>query len=266
MTAQQLEDITQFLKTICREAGERIMRFYNDDSLWQAHTKADKTVLTEADLAANQYLMEALNEKYPEIYFLSEEIAVPDLQTRSQYEYYFLADPLDGTKSFVTKTGEFSVNVALIHRDTAIAGCVYFPVLDLMYYAHAQSQAFRQNSATAQAEPIFAANFQLHTPQLNVVCSHSHHNRATQEYIDQLNMPQARRVGASLKFMRIAEGVAHLYPRFGSGMNEWDVAASQIIVERAGGAVIDPISQQPMRYNKPNMLVPNFIASGNIIA
>jgi 3'(2'), 5'-bisphosphate nucleotidase len=266
MTAHKLEEITQFLKTICREAGDRIMRFYNDDSLWQTQTKADNTVLTEADLAANQCLMEAIQQTYPDIYFMSEEIEVPEFDTRSSYQYYFLADPLDGTKSFVKKTGEFSVNVALIHRDTVIAGCVYFPVLDAMYYAHAQSQAFRQSSATAQPEPIFAANFHTNMPNLNVVCSHSHHNPATQEYIDQLQTPKARHVGASLKFMEVAEGSAHIYPRFGSGMKEWDVAASQIIVERAGGTVIDPLTQQPMRYNKPDMLVPNFIASGNIIA
>lgn len=264
MQKLELLELTLFLKATAIAAGVKIMEIYADPNAtsWK---KADLTPLTEADLAANKCIMEALAEKYPNIPYLSEENEIPPYDTRRNYEYYFLTDPIDGTKSFIKKTDSFSVNIALIHRDTVIAGCVFFPALKTIYYANSHSAAYRQQLPDGEVETIHAAAFSFKQPLLRVLSSVSHHNPQTQNYIEQLDQAQVRNVGASLKFMHVAEGLADLYPRFGSGMQEWDVAASQIIVEQAGGSVIDPNTKQILKYNKPHLGVPNFIVSGQEI-
>jgi 3'(2'), 5'-bisphosphate nucleotidase len=264
MQKLELLELTLFLKNTAIAAGVKIMEIYADPNAtsWQ---KADLTPLTEADLASNKCIMEALATQYPNIPYISEENKIPSYELRRNYEYYFLTDPIDGTKSFVKKTDAFSVNIALVHRDTVVAGCVFFPALKLIYYANCHSAAYRQSLPDGEIETIQCTPFHFKQRLLRVLSSVSHHNEKTQTYIDQLDQPQVRNVGASLKFIHVAEGLADIYPRFGSGMQEWDVAASQIIVEQAGGTVIDPNTQKQLKYNKPNLGVADFIASGKEI-
>ena len=254
------------MKVAAKGAGAKIMEvFHEDEKQWQIETKSDDSPVTKADLQSNAYLKTFLKTEFPEIGYVSEESALPSYEERQSYEYYFLIDPLDGTAAFVKKSAGFSVNIALIHKDTPIAGCVYFPITGHIYYALKGEGAFFEKGSMVFVEKLIAAQFSPKAEGLRVLCSQKHHNQATQDFIEALNAPQATAASASLKFMKIASGEADIYPRFAAGMKEWDVAASQIIVEEAGGIVFDPYTKEKLKYNKRELGTPNFIAIGQII-
>ena len=174
----------------------------------------------------------------------------------------WLVDPLDGTKEFIKRNGEFTVNIALVENQRPVLGVVYAPVLDEMYFAVKNQGAFlEKENVTIQ---LHTSIFSKKDKNLGVVCSRSHLNEATQKFVDELDQPELVATGSSLKFLILAKGEAHLYPRLAPTM-EWDTGAAQIILEEAGGEVLHAETKEPLLYNKEILLNPYFIAMGKMI-
>ena len=248
---------------IAKKAGDAIMKIYDNSDNFQVEHKADESPLTIADQAANEIIchhLERLAVKYP---IISEENKSIDFEERKKFTYYWLVDPLDGTKEFIKRNGEFTVNIALIKNQRPVLGVVYTPVLAEMYFAVKGEGAFlEKENLTIQ---LHASRFSKKDKKLGVVCSRSHLNEATQNFVDKLNEPELVAQGSSLKFLILAKGEAHLYPRLAPTM-EWDTGAAQIILEEAGGKVLHAETKVPLLYNKENLLNPHFIAAGNLIS
>lgn len=246
---------------IAQDAGAAILKIYEQCEGVKIERKADDSPLTAADKAANEVIcagLQQLEKQYP---IISEENKQVDYATRKAYDYYWLVDPLDGTKEFIKRNGEFTVNIALIHQERVVAGVVYTPVTDELYWAAKDEGAFlRKAGKTAR---LSAPAFAMQEEGLKVVCSRSHLNEETQQFVDNLNQPELVAKGSSLKFLEIATGKAHLYPRIAPTM-EWDTAAAQIILEEAGGKVLQYQTDQAVVYNKENLLNPYFVAYGNV--
>lgn len=246
---------------IAKKAGDAIMDIYNNSDNFQVQHKADESPLTIADQAANEIIclhLEKLEIKHP---IISEENKSIGFKTRKNYTQYWLVDPLDGTKEFINRNGEFTVNIALIDNQRPVLGVVYAPVLDEMYFAVKDKGAFltKENNTTQLRVSTFTKN----DKNLSVVCSRSHLNEATQVFVNELDNPELITQGSSLKFLILAKGEAHLYPRLAPTM-EWDTGAAQIVLEEAGGKVLHAETMEPLLYNKENLLNPHFIASGNL--
>lgn len=254
-------DLIEELCTIARAAGEAILDIYNNASDIAIRKKADDSPLTAADKAANDVIctrLERLPLSYP---IISEENQAVPYEVRKNYDYYWLVDPLDGTKEFIKRNGEFTVNIALIHEGQAVMGVVYAPVLDEMYYATKGQGAFLQKNN--QIQRLEAPQFSQTSKGLNVVCSRSHLNEQTQKFVDALDAPNLVPKGSSLKFLLLATGDAHLYPRLAPTM-EWDTAAAQAVLEEAGGKVLQYGSNQALHYNKEELLNSSFVAYGHL--
>ena len=256
-----LEMLAKNVSDIAREAGKRILEVYDDDD-FGVETKSDDSPLTRADRLSNEVIcngLEALDMNFP---IISEENRDVPYEERKDYEMFWLVDPLDGTKEFIKRNGEFTVNIALIQGHAPLMGVVYVPVTDELYYGVIGLGAFKQTSDGVEA--IKASSFRMDDPGLSVVCSRSHLNDETQAFVDALNEPQTVSRGSSLKFLVVAEGKAQLYPRIAPTM-EWDTGAAQCILEAAGGKVVQYGTSTPLQYNKENLLNPYFTASGDVI-
>ncbi len=245
------------MQEIAKLAGAAIMTIYNRDE-FQIQVKSDESPVTAADIASHHQIVDALAQLTPDIPVMSEEAANIDWQTRKQWQQYWLIDPLDGTKEFIKRNGEFTVNIAFIDQGKAIAGVVYAPVLDKCYYGAlgigawlAQKGEITDLNALAIPAPI--------SPR--VVGSRSHVTPDVQSYLSQLGEHTMTSVGSSLKFCILAEGNAEIYPRLGP-TSEWDTAAAQAVLESAGGKVINYETGNELDYNqKENILNPYFIAT-----
>ncbi len=246
---------------IAKIAGDVILKIYNEADDFQIQQKDDNSPLTMADKAANDVIcegLEKLNVQYP---IISEENKSIDYDVRKNYDYYWLVDPLDGTKEFIKRNGEFTVNIALVHNQRPVLGVVYAPVLEEMYYAVKGEGAFIEKGDAT--EKLSASTFTKSDKNLGVVCSRSHLNDLTQQFVDELDEPNLVATGSSLKFLILAKGTAHLYPRLAPTM-EWDTGAAQIVLEEAGGKVLQAENGEPLLYNKENLLNPFFIAEGSL--
>lgn len=249
---------------ISQKAGDEIMKIYQKD--FHIEYKDDKSPLTEADTKSNEIICNALMELYPDIPILSEENKVIDFKTRSSWEYYWCIDPIDGTKEFIKKNDEFTVNIALIHKDTPVLGVVYAPAIDKMYSSKKDEGAF----LNGEKLPL-----EQKEKEFTVVASKSHLSEETQIFIDDLKTQYpsliAESKGSSLKLCMVAEGEANIYPRIAPTM-EWDTAAAHAIVLEAGKNVYqydeevsaleyleDNSKIKPMVYNKENLLNPYFV-------
>lgn len=254
--------LEKFIKEIIvssREAGAAIMEIYNQEDLG-VQSKSDESPLTKADLAANEILCNKLRKIAPEIPIISEENDQMSYMDRAGWEYCWIVDPLDGTKEFIKRNGEFTTNVALVRGDAAIAGVIYAPALDEMYWGIYDNGAYSEiNGEVTQMQ---VSTYNKSDKGLKLVCSRSHLNEATQAIVDQYNEPELVASGSSLKFMKIAKGDAHIYPRMAPTM-EWDTCAAQAILEEAGGSVLQADSLEPVVYNKEKLLNPSFIAAAN---
>jgi 3'(2'), 5'-bisphosphate nucleotidase len=243
--------------TITRRAGEAIMAIYRSGS--EVRYKNDDSPLTAADLAAQRIIHDELHRLTPELPQLSEEASPPPYAVRAEWNCYWLIDPLDGTKEFIQRNGEFTVNIALIREHRPVLGVVYAPAVDICHYAAEDVGAFRRQGISAP-EPIRARECAPDVPK--VVGSRLHGTPETTAYLHRLGPHEFRAVGSSLKFCRVAEGSADLYPRLGP-TSEWDTAAGQCVVEQAGGLVTD-WRGAPLRYNgKESLLNPNFLVFGD---
>lgn len=240
------------IKNIALEAGEAIMQIYKKD--FSVEYKDDKSPLTEADTKANEIICKKLQEFYPAIPIMSEENKEVAYDVRKNWEYYWCIDPIDGTKEFIKKNGEFTVNIALIYKNTPVLGVVYAPVLDEMYSAKKGYGAYKNDKKL----PLHIND----NPQekLRVVASKSHLSKETQDFIDALQTKEIEQVskGSSLKLCMVAEGVADIYPRLAPTM-EWDTAAADAIVRESGKMTYKFENEEPVMYNKENLLNPWFV-------
>lgn len=248
------------LADVCRiayDAAASILAVYDTD--FAVEHKDDRSPLTEADMAAHQTIMQGLKALTPEIPILSEESTTIDYSTRRNWRHYWLVDPLDGTREFVKRNGEFTVNIALIDDHRCTLGVVLVPVTGVCYYAARDYGAFKA-SPGQEARAIHTRPAQ--PDNLAIAGSRSHGSEQFQSFLQQLGEAEVITVGSSLKSCLIAEGEVDLYPRFGP-TSEWDTAASQCVVEQAGGLVTD-MQLQPLRYNtKDSLLNPSFLVIGD---
>lgn len=247
------------LLDIARKAGNAIMEIYETGD-FSIEAKADDSPLTIADKTANEIICEGLQKLSKQYPIISEENKLVDYEERSTYDYYWLVDPLDGTKEFIKKNGEFTVNIALIKDQHSVMGVVYAPVLNEMYWAVKGEGAYLISNGEEQK--LDANEFTTSDEGLRVVCSRSHLNEETQAFVDDLKEPVLVAKGSSLKFLILAKGDAELYPRIAPTM-EWDTAAAQIVLEEAGGSVKIFGTDDPVIYNKKDLLNPYFVASAN---
>ncbi|WP_457746475.1 3'(2'),5'-bisphosphate nucleotidase CysQ [Sulfurimonas sp.] len=240
------------IKKIALEAGKAIMEIYKRDFIIEY--KEDKSPLTEADTKANEIICASLLELYPNIPLMSEENKQTDYDERKEWEYYWCIDPIDGTKEFIKKNDEFTVNIALIHKNTPVLGVVYAPAIDAMYSAKKGDGAFLNG-----VKLPLKVNHEKEK-KLSVVASKSHLSQETQEFIDNLNTQEIEQVskGSSLKLCMIADGTADIYPRLAPTM-EWDTAAADAIVRESGKMTYQFDSEEPIVYNKENLLNPWFV-------
>jgi len=239
------------------KAGGKILDIYHSD--FRVGHKADHSPLTAADLAAHHCLAEGL-QTLPGAYpVLSEESEELPFEERGAWDTYWLIDPLDGTKEFVKRNGEFTVNIALIREHKPVLGVVYAPVTATCYFAEEGGAAFKQ---TGDAAPKEIAVRGKAPERLVVAGSRSHKTPELELYLARLGEHEMKSVGSSLKFCLVAEGAADLYPRLGP-TSEWDTAAAQCVVEVAGGAVTD-LNGEPLAYNtKASLLNPYFLVFGD---
>ena len=243
---------------IARDAGRAILAIY--EAGFDIQEKEDKSPITDADMASHNLIIDRLGELTPEIPILSEESTRPPFEERARWETYWLVDPLDGTREFIKRNGEFTVNIALIHRHKSIIGVINVPVLNTDYYGWLGGGSFKaEDGAVAESISIKKLN---PDEKLTVVGSRSHGSKMLQNYMAKLGDVDILRMGSSLKFCLVAEGRADIYPRL-SPTSEWDSAAAHCIVEQAGG-YITRTDMSPLEYNtKDSLLNPFFFVFGD---
>jgi 3'(2'), 5'-bisphosphate nucleotidase len=246
MKQTNLTALTNLAKQASLAAGKAILEIYNSAD-FGVEMKGDNSPLTKADQAAHQVIVSFLETT--ELPILSEEGKSIPYEVRKDWEYFWMVDPLDGTKEFIKKNGEFTVNIALIHQGQPLIGVVYAPVLEWLYWGNGEEGAWKQEG---DKEPV-----KLEKPISNevktIVASRSHLSPETQEFIDQYPGVEVISMGSSLKFMLVAENKAQLYPRFAPTM-EWDTAAAHGVICAMGGSVKTWPKQTEMTYNRENML------------
>lgn len=241
---------------LAERAAEAILAVYGTD--FAVADKDDRTPVTRADLAAHRIIVEGLQQLTPKIPVLSEESGELPFTTRSQWHHYWLVDPLDGTREFIKRNGEFTVNIALIEGHSPVLGVVQAPVTGDAFFAARGGGAYAQRDG--QRAPIRCRS--LPDGPITVAGSRSHGSERLAEYLARLGDHELVSLGSSLKFCLIAEGRADLYVRLGK-TSEWDTAAAQCIVEEAGGFVTD-ITMKPLVYNtKDSLLNPEFFVFGD---
>jgi 3'(2'), 5'-bisphosphate nucleotidase len=251
-------DLQNPVLSIAADAGQAIMDIY--DSEFAVELKDDRSPLTEADRAAHAIIVEALSRLSPKLPILSEESAGVDIQHRRQWDQFWLVDPLDGTKEFIKRNGEFTVNIALIDDHKPILGVVLAPAIGVAYAGIVGVGAFKRVSGT---DTPIAVQRPAHEP-LRVVGSRSHANPDLAAFLDRIGPHEMKPMGSSLKICLVAEGAADLYPRLGP-TSEWDTAAAEAILISAGGSMMD-LTGQPLAYNaRDTLLNPYFLALGDDI-
>ena len=251
---------------LSRQAGFAIMEVYRTE--FAIYTKEDKrrdeiyrSPITEADKRAHIIIVEGLKKLTPDIPVLSEEGQEISFDARSKWGSYWLVDPLDGTKEFVNKNDEFTVNIALLENNQPVLGVVYAPALNKLYFGSNEKGSFKAN-ADDTFTPI-SVNSQVTSP-VQIAVSRSHPSVKMNSFISQFAKYDLHPMGSSLKICSVSDGTVHFYPRLGPTM-EWDTAASHAIIRAAGGELINIETNQPLEYNKKDLLNPEFIA-GNLLS
>ncbi|MEH7224459.1 3'(2'),5'-bisphosphate nucleotidase CysQ [Bacillus sp. JJ1566] len=252
-------------------AGKRILEVY-DSNHFEIELKGDQSPLTIADRESHRIIKEGLYKSYPTIPILSEEGDHPDYKVRKDWDYVWLVDPLDGTKEFIKRNGEFSVNIGLVKNQKPILGVIYVPVLDTLYFAKEGIGAYKLTNCLSLMKQCYTdtewINQAYKLPLVenrdstNIVVSRSHFSEETEEFIqkakEEFGFVKLIRSGSSLKMCLVAEGKVDLYPRFSPSM-EWDTAAGEAIVKEAGGVVIQKDTYQTLQYNKEKLENPHHL-------
>jgi 3'(2'), 5'-bisphosphate nucleotidase len=240
---------------IAKASGNKILKIYNKES-FDHQLKTDNSPLTEADIASHNLITKKLNEITPKIPILSEESSITPWRQRKQWECYWLIDPLDGTKEFIKKNGEFTVNIALIYQHRPILGVVHAPVLNETWIGEQgkpSKKIEKNNIRTIKVKPHKQGEV------YKVVGSRSHAGDSLNEFLKELEKYELVSMGSSIKLCLVAEGKAHIYPRFGL-TSEWDTAAAHAVVNSAGGEVVNNETKMSLKYNtKDSLLNPYFI-------
>ncbi|WP_088104312.1 3'(2'),5'-bisphosphate nucleotidase CysQ [Halalkalibacter urbisdiaboli] len=262
LTQIKLDDII----ALSMKAGERILDVYNSPD-FGVESKKDDSPLTLADKRSHEAITTELERLYPEIPILSEEGNHLSYDERKDWEYLWVVDPLDGTKEFIKRNDEFTVNIALVHNGRPVLGVIYTPVLDTLFAAKEGLGAYKLEKAKARFNDEWSRTasklpLAVEKEKTTVIASRSHMSPETEAYINELKEKVGEvdiiSAGSSLKLCMVAEGHADVYPRFAPTM-EWDTAAGQAIVEQAGAQVVTTDSGTPLFYNKENLLNPWFI-------
>ncbi len=249
---------THTLAHIARQAGEAILNIYHHSDFSQTvEWKADSSPLTMADKAAHEVIANALKISYPDIPILSEEGKQISYDIRKNWQRFWLIDPLDGTKEFIKKNGEFTVNIALIENGKPTVGVVFVPVKNWLFFAEEGKGAFKINEK-GETKTLQGCKESLEKRPIHIVSSRSHLSEETANFMAQFPHAECVSMGSSLKFMLIAEGEADIYPRFAPTM-EWDTAAAHIIVTASGAKITNYPAGEPLVYNKENLLNPHFL-------
>jgi len=236
---------------VAKEAGKEILKIYNQD--FEVEYKDDKSPLTIADKTSHNIIVEGL-EKY-NLPILSEEGKNISYETRKNWELFWVIDPLDGTKEFIKKNGEFTINIALIYKNEPVFGVVYAPVLEWMYFND------NENASKIEKDKLIKLPMKRDDEKFIIVASKSHLTEETKKFIDNLETDKEKELiskGSSLKLCMVAEGIADIYPRLAPTM-EWDTAAADAIVRKAGKNVYKANTTKSITYNKENLLNPYFI-------
>lgn len=242
------------LLDIARAAGRRILEIYGTE--FDVHQKADHSPVTAADMAAQAVIIDGLTRLTPDLPVLSEESSAIRYEERRRWDSYWLVDPLDGTKEFISRNGDFTVNIALVQNHAPVVGVVHIPVESLCYYGVVGVGACRRK-ANGKPEPIHVQPLG-HGP-VRVVASRSHRGELLDGYLAKLGAHEIVSRGSALKFCLLAEGAADVYPRLGP-TSEWDTAAGHAVLLAAGGQVIN-VDGSALRYNaKESLLNPRFLA------
>ncbi|MEX5728027.1 3'(2'), 5'-bisphosphate nucleotidase [Rhodovulum iodosum] len=239
-------------------AGARIMEIYDADD-FEVKVKSDASPVTEADEAADAMISDALKEAFPEVLVVTEEQA--DSHTESA-DSFLIVDPLDGTKEFVRRRGDFTVNIAWVENGVPVRGVVYAPAKGRLFYTTAAGQSVEETGALDPSTPGETVPLAVASPDngaLVVVASKSHRDQATDDYIGKYQVNDMTSAGSSLKFCLVATGEADLYPRLGRTM-EWDTAAGHAVLSGAGGRVVRFDDHTPLIYGKAGYANPFFIA------
>lgn len=242
----------------CYAAGKRIMQIY-DTADFGVEMKSDDSPLTLADRAGHNAIMEHLNKTpYP---VLSEEGRSIPYAQRREWRRFWMVDPLDGTKEFIKRNGEFTVNIALIEEGVPVFGAVYVPVRDQLFVGGLGQSAYMVQKGERRSlnqRPASDLAQLLARPELRVVASRSHLNEDTERFVDALDRPRLVSMGSSLKFMALATGEAEVYPRYAPTM-EWDTAAADAVLRSLGYKVVQAGTDHPLEYNKEDLLNPYFL-------
>jgi len=240
------------------DAAQQILKVYNTD--FSVQQKEDRTPLTNADMAAHNTIVAGLSKLTPELPILSEESAnISAYEKRQSWERYWLVDPLDGTREFIKRNGEFTVNIALIENNYPILGVIQVPVSGVCYYAYQNEGAFKiQTDQQRQAISVRPCP----TGKKTIAGSRSHRDSSLDNFLANIGEHEIISMGSSLKSCLVAEGAADIYPRLGP-TSEWDTAAAQCIVEEAGGKLTDTELNR-LKYNtKDSLLNPHFLVFGD---
>ena len=258
-----LKSLIPPLKQIVIDAGNAILEVYNSPSPIEVDNKADDSPVTKADVAAHIIIEKGLTSldcNYP---ILSEEGGLPEYSERKSWQRYWLVDPLDGTKEFINKNGEFTVNIALIDNEQAILGFVYVPVTGVLYYGAQGHGSWKEDNGKITKLSVKALSFDRN---IRVVGSRRHGAEALEKLLETITPKfqgaELVSMGSSLKICALAEGTADWYPRLAL-TSEWDTAAAHAVLSYAGGIILDP-ALEPLRYNtKDSLLNPYFHAVGD---
>ena len=251
-----LKSLVEPIVALAEDAGRAILEVYSTD--FDVQAKDDESPLTQADLASHRWIDAGLRSLTPDIPIISEESGLPDFEERRQWRRYWIVDPLDGTKEFVNRNGEFTVNIALIEDNRPVLGVVHVPVQGKTYVGcKGLGAQRREGNETPVSIQVAGAS----TSPVRVVGSRSHRGASLDSYLEAVGEHDMVPMGSSLKFCVVAEGGADIYPRLGP-TSEWDTAAAQAVVEQAGGKVVT-LDGKPMKYNaKADILNPHFFVIG----
>lgn len=252
------ETLVTQMRRLALEAGDRIMEIYGQDD-FEVKSKSDDSPVTLADEAADAIISDGLREAFPEMMLVTEEQAATH---SARGDTFLIVDPLDGTKEFVHRRGDFTVNIALVEKGVPTRGVVYAPAKGRMFFTRADGQSVEESGAFDKAEVGETREITVSNPDnsaLMVVASKSHRDQATDDYIGKYAVRDMTSAGSSLKFCLVATGEADLYPRLGRTM-EWDTAAGHAVLNGAGGAVVRFDDLSPLTYGKEGFANPFFIA------
>ena len=252
------QKLVTVMRRLSLEAGDKIMEIYGSDD-FEVKTKSDASPVTIADEAADKIISDGLRAAFPDVMLVTEEQSATHTAAG---DTFLIVDPLDGTKEFINRRGDFTVNIALVEGGVPNRGVVYAPAKSRMFFTLADGQAVEETGDFTKDEMGKLVTISVSTPDnsaLMVVASKSHRDQATDDYIAKYNVADMKSAGSSLKFCLIATGEADLYPRVGRTM-EWDTAAGHAVLNGAGGAVVRFDDLTPLKYGKTDFANPFFIA------